>query len=1040
MRHVLGPVLLGILCLATPHSLHARNTGAANQLIRVIAPPRGATDNQRLVDHNSLLAAPAASDTTWLLSSNFNGSTCNPQGWTSVDITAQTGDFWHVDDYAGLSFGPIQGTKSLWCGARSGAGVNLCTYATLPGYGNSWDQKWCTKNCLAVSGGATSDLDVSFSLRYDTEASYDYTALEYTTDCSGDGGWTEIDGGLSGADPWNGTATLAVSNSYNVGAGPVKVRLRFVSDTSWSDQDGLYNSNGAAHVDNLKAETLATEDFEDETVGATSSNDWQSCNQSFGNFGGLLSGASVLQEDPCTQNVSCLWAFIQGSTDYYTCGGHPTQPVVPYGNERGFINNEIWSPQIALSGSGSELNLQFDVYRDNHQQDLVFYYWHVRGIVSGCPQLWKSNNLLYDSNDIGWFRQTQPIGSYVNMATATSVQVALGVIDMCGFWCGTLGSSNPCHTNGPMFDNVKVYRVSTPGPTWSVREMDLFQDTFSTDGSITGTARADVALDIKSPSAPTFTPGDSSIVLALMDPLYAGTGLNTSGLLDDPNISTFVGRNKTKKQAYMWVSVRPYGQPNKSGDGLSEGPGGQANRYPHIAAKDFVDGSGITWTAIRMDYTYTGIASNAGLGTGTQPRVDNRFNVDLNDNLFTPGDTVSFFFGATSPGGTTYYSDQWHVTNNIAEVASNPMEFTVLPAGGFNRGGDILYVDGDDGFGNQVYFDSAFKILRLDNKIDRYDVRAPESGMSNTLAGRVTNVAAQLNACYKGIIWDCGSLSTTLGDGTGDPIKCDDYALLNNWLSNATTSQFGPYLSGDDVAERLAASVSPSATTFKSVYIPFNLVSTDHVAAGFGVAPKIVHWPGRAYNDDFVAYGGCPDIHDFDVLNATGTSRVEMSYGTSQSPNAAVVSNQKTNGNDALVTVMLSGFSAASIRDDETNGISDRAQFIRDMIVITMDSLGQVTGAGPSLTTSLAQNYPNPFNPQTTISFTLAQRARVRLSIYDVNGALVRTLANEVQPGGAHQVTWDGRNETGQQVASGVYFYQLVTEGFSQTKKMVLLK
>jgi flagellar hook assembly protein FlgD len=92
------------------------------------------------------------------------------------------------------------------------------------------------------------------------------------------------------------------------------------------------------------------------------------------------------------------------------------------------------------------------------------------------------------------------------------------------------------------------------------------------------------------------------------------------------------------------------------------------------------------------------------------------------------------------------------------------------------------------------------------------------------------------------------------------------------------------------------------------------------------------------------------------------------------------------------------------------------------------------------LSYALAQNYPNPFNPQTTISFTLAQRARVRLSIYDVNGALVRTLANEVQPGGAHQVTWDGRNETGQQVASGVYFYQLVTEGFSQTKKMVLLK
>jgi hypothetical protein len=101
--------------------------------------------------------------------------------------------------------------------------------------------------------------------------------------------------------------------------------------------------------------------------------------------------------------------------------------------------------------------------------------------------------------------------------------------------------------------------------------------------------------------------------------------------------------------------------------------------------------------------------SNPGDGhpaPNAPPYVANRFNFDVNDNLFTPGDTVCFFYGATSPGGTSYYSDQWHVTNSIAEVAATPMEFTILPAGGFNRGGDILYVDGADGFGSQPYFDA----------------------------------------------------------------------------------------------------------------------------------------------------------------------------------------------------------------------------------------------------------------------------------------------------------------------------------------------
>ncbi|HEX7401423.1 MAG TPA: SBBP repeat-containing protein [candidate division Zixibacteria bacterium] len=88
----------------------------------------------------------------------------------------------------------------------------------------------------------------------------------------------------------------------------------------------------------------------------------------------------------------------------------------------------------------------------------------------------------------------------------------------------------------------------------------------------------------------------------------------------------------------------------------------------------------------------------------------------------------------------------------------------------------------------------------------------------------------------------------------------------------------------------------------------------------------------------------------------------------------------------------------------------------------------------------LSQNYPNPFNPNTKIEFTLAKAGFVTLQIYDVLGRKVRTLVSENLPSGYKSVMWDGKNDDGKDVASGVYFYQLKVGDFSEPKKMVLLK
>jgi hypothetical protein len=89
---------------------------------------------------------------------------------------------------------------------------------------------------------------------------------------------------------------------------------------------------------------------------------------------------------------------------------------------------------------------------------------------------------------------------------------------------------------------------------------------------------------------------------------------------------------------------------------------------------------------------------------------------------------------------------------------------------------------------------------------------------------------------------------------------------------------------------------------------------------------------------------------------------------------------------------------------------------------------------------SLGQNYPNPFNPRTKMKYSLPRYAEVNITIYNVLGQEVVVLLNKQKEYGYHVISWDGNDEYGKQVASGVYFARLTTESFTQTKKMLLLK
>ena len=96
--------------------------------------------------------------------------------------------------------------------------------------------------------------------------------------------------------------------------------------------------------------------------------------------------------------------------------------------------------------------------------------------------------------------------------------------------------------------------------------------------------------------------------------------------------------------------------------------------------------------------------------------------------------------------------------------------------------------------------------------------------------------------------------------------------------------------------------------------------------------------------------------------------------------------------------------------------------------------------AVPNVTYMLHQNYPNPFNPETTISFDMPKAGFANLSIYNVKGQLIKNLINENLDFGRHSVVWNGTDNNGKPVTSGLYLYRLTTNGVTETKKMMLMK
>lgn len=982
------PACLAAVLIFSAGLVSARSPRKKPERPRFVAPVTSGQVKQ--LDEGGVFR-PVQTDTFMLAEYEFDSLFApTTEGWRGVDMTKPPGPFTHVD-----TFRVINGSRSLWCGAWPASGPPLCSYSTLPGYGNNWDD-YFQSSVFRTTG----DVTFTATVTYDCEPGYDFTYVDYSTD--GGQTWVNI-------STLNGTGTTTVTTQITA-PDSIEFRFHFQSDEGWSDEDGAYISSGAFIADDVSISDanglVDFHDFESESVGdqQTLDGDWSaSTGSAFGDFAGLFKGTLVLQEDLCTSNPSYLWGFFNGSPYDYGCGLHPEQKVVPFrDNEGRYLRNEIWSPLIdwnpggAVPETATSLILDFWLYNDLPLDNLVFFSYKVDALVNGCPSSWDDVRPYYYGDRKSWLHIVSDVGGSIPPGT-TKVRIRLICMDLCKYYCGVFGTG-ACHSHAPLFDRVKLYRVDRRGPIWDVSDWTLFQDNFPTDGSITGTVRCDMALDVAPDAHSSIRPGDS-VVVTVYEP--------NVGLAQDPGGGPAV-----------YLHARSSG--GQTGSGVS----GDPSRWPVVA----VSGG---WNKIRMDTVFNDPYRILPLS--------DEYCADLNDNYFRPPDKIEFYFSAEDANGNvSYWTRSTGAVSSEAEAQAHAMEMQCLPTGA----SDILYVDHADGWGVQPYFDTVFDNLSVNP--DRFDVRMPGFLADNGLGSRAqTN---QVLGVYKIIIWSSGPIWWgTIGDGSTDLDKSPDAKLLYDFVDQSSLWNPGLYISGDYVAEEMKNRLTaPFVQLFN--YINYNLISADHYQAGLPVSPYVIgKLPGTIFQhagvaDTLVAYGGCPQLKGFDVLDATGNAVTALYYG-SDAADGAVVTQETTNGPGMKARVILSGFGFENIRSDRVSALADRVDHMRD-ILSWFEEITVVTGTDDEKAqrNMLAQNYPNPFNPTTTIRYSIKQRGHVSLKIYDIEGRLVRTLEDGVKEARSYEKVWDGRNDRGEAVSSGIYFYRLRSNGFSRTRKMVLLR
>jgi hypothetical protein len=502
-----------------------------------------------------------------------------------------------------------------------------------------------------------------------------------------------------------------------------------------------------------------------------------------------------------------------------------------------------------------------------------------------------------------------------------------------------------------------------------------------------------------------------------------------------------------------------------------------------------IDGSSEYCTRYRSDERSPGVPADPSY---VAPRF-NPLNEILPDLVFTPGTKIEYFITAN------FSATPWVLTYLPDTVGKNYYEFEILPSFRTVEGVDkfpcTLYINADDEPGNlsgRYFFEQAlwhaynptapagapipdpapwdrydygdaasnwngpfyrglggnsgatipqmlgYKTILLNTgNLDKgcmepRDFQGFQQWLGAPICGQLaqqsflangSNISGIINAEYPsfltgnlGAAHDCDSYHAS-GCPTGEPTNDDNYCVR---LIPAAGSPFGAAYTPID----LFANWCPHWRSYNAVRPTGGGVGNmEYEKIGTGVRGQF----SSVRNDDVAgSYRTLIDdqsLHMMIVPDGTGNPGSECTYSDNE------VSDQKRiDAGTAWLTWTL-------------NWLQDTSHPDGSLCVNPCDVMGVQDQDGDAVAvTRLYQNHPNPFNPRTEIKFSLATDGPARIIIYDVNGRRIRTLVDGVLKAGMQRVIWDGADDSGHSVTSGVYWSQLYAGHYTSNKKMIVLK
>jgi hypothetical protein len=1020
---------------------------------------------------------PVGSETWCYEPGIFPDSLCgsNPPWTTScfkyVDIRSlpsQTGiNYWHVDSYRTVAPpSGYTGTRSLWCGTsgfwppgQTVTPVECGTWQNAPGYGKQWNCQIALHlpSTFNVAGGCT----LYFDPRYDTECKYDYFYVDY----------------------WNGTTwnTLATFNATsnnpgsNCGA-PSKpapdyygnvdanrllncnwqarttagipafkavlthamlgtivnapyFRWRFTSDGGWDDMDGTGDSDGAAFVDNVWVygdnpagsgnASAYTQDFETSPIG-----------QTFPQYWSLLNPAGVaqgwhLKHDPdapyeggdgdarttCTLDSS--WMF-------------RARPEVgfPVGSKQraGFFYS-VKSPKVRINNTGAVVQYdQFMCAKDvtcDYTDSQVRFYDTVN--ATWCP--WKNIDgyITYGGCFFWNFDRNEDVTKFYG-GSNDSLQFRWDLLDTSspGDLCfGKHGSTEN------VIDNVSIGFYNGNETMFVTRGIDILHDSFL--------PQVDQGYNSF------FDAYDADSINWYKNSLHAipRTTQLYIDVTDKDNVSSVQLKASINKGATWITKAMTFDIPQ---DPIHPLLGGKY--YGDIKASDFSPGA-TSWT-VGSEIWYYVLVTDGLSNLAYLPARANPAHADHNGTI----------------------DDQYH--------------FVILPQFPVTyHGPKILLVDGH----NRNLYDYNPCLTDLDNLYileDMYENTLRDAGYCYDkwdISGAGTN--AEIHPIwfndYDAVVWFTGpyfsnylfwkeaqvALRAYLAD-SGKVVLCGDRIAFDM----APTGLGG---NGDDSLGGEFLGGILGTTYQKEMETAFNPGGLPFVYAKAAPTVSVFGTPVSVPLDTIVVYRECPYLKEMSYVQVNtsppaGYTAQPLLHLTNPigvtHADEAIYTEYQGAGQCVFVDFDLSavinqkrtvctGVTPAPAPDFNPGNYYGRVELMKAILFnlfgLTPNSGGGGTSdvpTGPKAVYrwALNQNSPNPLADGTKISYEVARTSNVSIKVFNAMGQLVKTLQDGRLEPNKYVAFWDGRNQTGERVSSGVYFCKMQTDEYTAVKKMAVVK